>query len=373
MPISTILSLLTFFLMAFTNLNAEETFKSKLHDYKVTEVAAQLHYPWGLAFLPDNQIIVTEKSGSIKLLSKDGKLQKEIRGGPKVSKCGQGGLMDITLHPNFELNQLLYLSYSKQEDGLCGTEVAKGRLIDSSIENLQTIFVATPKNNDNRHFGSRLLFLPDKTLLISLGDRGHRPNGQDLTTHPGSLIRINEEGGVPEDNPFLNKKSHQPETYSFGHRNIQGLAFDEKNNRIWSVEHGPLGGCELNAIDPGKNYGWAEVTYGRNYRTGTKIGEGIKRKDVEEPAYYWMPSNAPSGMAFYDNSIFPKWKGNLFVSSLTFNLISRLELNDNLVVNEERLVNNRYGRIRHVQVGPDGLIYFLTDSPNGQVLRIEPI
>ena len=210
MPKSATLPLLAIFLFVFTNLNAEESFKSKLHDYKVTEVAAQLNYPWGVVFLPNKQIIVTEKSGSIKLISLDRKPLKEIIGGPKVSKCGQGGLMDIALHPDFELNQLLYLSYSKQEDGLCGTEVARGRLRDTSIENLQTIFVATPKNNDNRHFGSRLLFLPDETLLVSLGDRGHRPNGQDLTTHPGSLLRINEEGGVPEDNPFLEQNLTNP-------------------------------------------------------------------------------------------------------------------------------------------------------------------
>ena len=348
-------------------------YESELHRFKVTKVTGGLNNPWGIDFLSANKLIVTEKNGAIKIISVTDGSQQLVRGGPTVSTCGQGGLMDVLLHPKHSDNNLVYFSLSKEIDNVCGTEVVKAKIENLEINDKQTIFVALPKNQDHRHFGSRLLFDQDGYLLISLGDRGHRPFGHDPSTHPGSIIPITHDGDIPNDNPFLGIDNIKPETLSYGHRNIQGLALDENNGIVWSVEHGPQGGCELNIIKPGKNYGWAQITYGRNYKTNAKIGTGTEREDVEPPVYYWTPSNAPSGLAHYDESAFPKWQGDLFVSSLTFELISRLEIKNSSVVNEERLLENEYGRIRHVQVGPDGHIYFLTDSEDGKVLRIQPL
>ena len=361
------------FFSCITSAISSSIYESQRHRFKVTKVADGLNNPWGIDFLSANKLIVTEKNGTIKIISVTDGSQQLVRGGPTVSPCGQGGLMDILLHPKHSDNNLVYFSLSKKIDDVCGTEVVKAKIENLRISDKETVFVALPKNRDHRHFGSRLLFDQDGYLLISLGDRGHRPFGQDPSTHPGSLIRITQDGEIPNHNPFLSIDNIKPETLSYGHRNIQGLALDEDNGIVWSVEHGPQGGCELNIIKPGRNYGWAQITYGRNYKTGTKIGEGTEREDVEPPVYYWTPSNAPSGLAYYNESAFPEWRGNLFVSSLTFELISRLEIKNSRVVNEERLLEKEYGRIRHVQMGPEGHIYFLTDAEGGKVLRIQPL
>ena len=360
------------FFSCVSNAISSSIYESQRHRFKVIKVADGLIYPWGLDFLSANKLIVTEKNGTIKIISVVDGTQQLIQGSPKVSPCGQGGLMDVLLHPQHSENGLVYFSLSKELKGLCGTEVVKAKLENLNLRSKETVFIALPKNDDHRHFGSRLLFDQDGYLLISLGDRGHRPFGQDPSTHPGSMIRITQDGAIPNHNPFLGRDDIKPETLSYGHRNIQGLTLDTDNGIVWSVEHGPQGGCELNVIKPGKNYGWAQITYGRNYKTATKIGQGTEREDVEPPVYYWTPSNAPSGLAYYNDSAFPEWQGNLFVSSLTFEHISRLEINNSSVVNEERLIENQYGRIRHVKVSLNGHIYFLTDEEKGAIFRIEP-
>ena len=355
---------------ASTGTNA---FSSKHYDFSVKTVLNNLDNPWGLAFVNPDLALITLKNGEIVKFNMAENQVARLSGPVEISKCGQGGLMDIALHPDFETNQLVYFSFSKRRAGNCGTEVARANLTENGLENTETIFIANSKNKDPRHFGSRLLFLQDKTLVITLGDRGHRPNGQDIETHPGSIIRINDDGSPTKNNPF--SKSDNPDVrkvFSWGHRNVQGVALQEK--KIWAVEHGPMGGCELNLIQPGKNYGWADVTYGRNYVTGTKIGLGIETKEgIETPIYQWTPSNAPSSLMIYQKDTFSKWKGSFFVTSLTYNVITRLEFNGATIGSEERLLDGKYGRLRLVSTDSNGFIYVLTDGSNAKLLKIAPI
>ena len=350
----------------------EMSFSSKHHDFSVKTILSNLDKPWGLAFVNPNLALITLKNGEILRFDLKENVITKLTTPVEVSKCGQGGLMDIALHPDFDKNRLVYFSFSKRRAGKCGTEVARGNLTAEGLENIETIFIANSKNKDPRHFGSRLLFLTDKTLVITLGDRGHRPNGQDFKTHPGSIIRIGDDGRPVKGNPF--SESENPDlqkVFSWGHRNVQGIALHGET--IWAVEHGPMGGCELNLIRSGKNYGWADVTYGRNYVTGTKIGLGIESKEgIESPIYQWTPSNAPSSLMIYQNDIFPKWKDSFFVTSLTFDVITRLEFNGETIGSEERLLDGKYGRLRLVTTDSNGFIYVLTDGSNAKLLKIMP-
>jgi glucose/arabinose dehydrogenase len=280
--------------------------------------------------------------------------------------------MDVALHPRFTDNGLVYLSYAADLPGGRGTHVARGRLQGHHLRDVEVIFRAQPGFGGGRHFGSRLLFDPDGYLFITLGDRGNRPNGQDLGNHPGSIIRLHDDGSVPDDNPFVGRAGVRPEIYTYGNRNVQGIALQPGSALIWAHEHGPQGGDELNLINAGANYGWPVITYGRNYVTGTRIGEGTSKTGMEQPVYYWVPSIAPSGMAFYDGDRFPEWQGNLLVGSLKFELLVRLELENGRVTHEERLLEGELGRIRDVRSGPDGYIYLLTDEPDGELVRLEP-
>lgn len=342
--------------------------------FELRIVAAGLEFPWSLVFLPDGDMLVTERPGRLRRVAPDGTLGRPLTGLPPIAEVGQGGLLDVVLHPDFANNQLVYFSYVASGDGGHGTEVSRARLGDDALQDVERVFRALPKFPGGRHFGSRLLFLPDGTLLITLGDRGHRPNGQDLGTHPGSIIRVTDSGAVPSDNPFADRDGVRPEIYTFGNRNVQGIVRDQQTGKIWAHEHGPQGGDEVNLIRPGSNYGWAGITYGRNYGTGTRIGEGEQREDVAEPALQWTPSIAPSGLALYRGEAFPAWRGNLLVGSLKFRLLSRLVLDDHdRVVHEERLLGDELGRIRDVSVGPDGYVYILTDSADGVIARLEPV
>ena len=345
---------------------------SKKHTFDVNILVEGLAHPWSLAFLPDGRMLITERVGRLRVVDRGRLLADAIAGLPAVAQQGQGGLMDVLLHPQFEQNQVLFLSYTARGDGGYGTEVARARLADDRLENLEVIFRALPKSKGGRHFGSRLVILADGSLLITLGDRGHRPNGQNLGSHAGSVIRVNQDGTVPEDNPFVGLDGVRPEIYTHGNRNVQGLVLDRAAGTVWANEHGPQGGDEVNVLKSGTNYGWADITYGRNYGTGTRIGKGERRDGVAEPAHQWTPSIAPSGMAFYDGGAFPEWRGNLFVGSLKFRMLSRLEIDNDVVVHEERLLANRLGRIRDVRQGPDGFIYLLTDAPSGLLVRLEP-
>ncbi len=332
-----------------------------------------LHHPWSLAFLPDGQMLVTERRGQLRLLSSTGELYPEPIGGlPEIRQHGQGGLLDVVLHPDFANNRLVYFSFAEAGPGGVGTAVARGRLEQHQLQQVEVIFRLEPKSGGRQHFGSRLVFDPQGYLYITLGDRGDRPRAQRLDDHAGSLIRLHDDGRIPADNPFVGQENARPEIYSYGHRNMQGAALHPDTGQIWVHEHGPQGGDEINVPVSGVNYGWPVITYGVNYVIGTKIGEGTHKAGMAQPIHYWVPSIAPSGMAFYTGDRFPAWRGNLLVGALKFQQLVRLELAGAKVVHEERLLTNRFGRIRDVRQGPDGLIYLLTDENDGKLIRLVP-
>ncbi len=347
-------------------------FDSQQSAFKLVVLVEGLDHPWGLAFLPQGRLLVTERSGRLRLID-NGRLDpRPIEGLPVVSSYGQGGLLDVALHPQFERNRLVYLSYAAAGPGGFGTEVARGRLVEHRLEEVEVIFRALPKFDGGRHFGSRLVFGNDGLLYISLGDRGYRPNGQDLSTHPGSIIRVRDDGSVPTDNPFVGKSRARPEIFTYGNRNVQGMTLEPATGKLWAHEHGPQGGDEVNVIKAGANYGWPTITYGRNYGIGTQIGEGTHKNGMAQPVLQWTPSIAPSGMSFYNGDRFPNWKGNLFVGSLKFEFLARLEVDGERVVHQEQLIEGAIGRIRDVRQGPDGFLYLLSDEGNGVLARIEP-
>ncbi|NCF82107.1 MAG: PQQ-dependent sugar dehydrogenase [Proteobacteria bacterium] len=347
-------------------------FDSELERFRVNTLVRGLDHPWGLAFLPGGDMLITERPG--RLLRIDGKSlqRRSVRGLPAIAAVGQGGLLDVTLHPGFDSNQLIYFSFTGDDDGV-GTEVARGRLAGDALENVEIIFRALPKSGGGRHFGSRLLFDTNGHLLITLGERGDRPRAQDISDHAGSVIRINDDGSVPADKPFATTPEARPEIYTYGNRNVQGIALDPVSGRVWAHEHGPQGGDEVNVLVAGRNYGWPVITYGRNYVTGTKIGEGTHKQGMEQPRHYWTPSIAPSGMTLYTGDKFPAWRGNLFVGALKYRLLVRLEERDQNIVHEERMLEDVLGRIRDVRTGPDGYIYLLTDQDDGVLARLEPV
>lgn len=350
-----------------------ETFDSEEGAFELVVLIEGLDHPWGLAFLPQGRLLVTERSGRLRLID-NGRLDpRPVEGLPVISSYGQGGLLDVALHPDFERNRLVYLSYAAAGPGGFGTEVARGRLVEHRLENVEVIFRALPKFEGGRHFGSRLVFGNDGLLYISLGDRGHRSNGQDLSTHPGSIVRVRDDGSVPADNPLLGESGARPEIFTYGNRNVQGMTIRPGTGQIWAHEHGPQGGDEVNIVERGANYGWPTITYGRNYGIGTKIGEGTHKNGMAQPVLQWTPSIAPSGITFYDGDRFPNWKGNLFAGSLKFQFLARLEVDGERVVHQERLIEGVLGRIRDVRQGPDGFIYLLSDESNGILARLEPV
>lgn len=353
-------------------------FQSSQQAFEVETVVDGLRNPWGMAFLPDGGVLVTERSGELRMVE-DGKLlAAPIAGLPEIREIGQGGLLGIALHPRFDQNRLVYLSYAGEEDNRYGTEVLRGRLEGMTLESVQVIFRALPKSRGGRHFGSRLLFAPDGTLYVSLGDRGASPAqgrrhpSQNLEDHIGTLVRINDDGSVPSDNPFVNREGARPEIYTYGNRNMQGMALHPQTKQVWTHEHGPMGGDEINIMRAGINYGWPVITYGKNYGSGSQIGEGTHKQGMEQPVYKWVPSIAPSGMAFYTGNKLAGWTGDLFVGSLKFGLLVRLDVDGDRVSGEERLLYSEFGRIRDVKQGPDGNLYLLTDASDGKLLRINP-
>jgi glucose/arabinose dehydrogenase len=317
-------------------------------------------------------MLITERSG--RLLRVDGThfSQRNVLGLPAIAAVGQGGLLDVVLHPDFAANQMIYFSFAGADEDGVGTEVARARLVDDRLEAVEVIFRALPKSRGGRHFGSRLLFDSNGQLLITLGERGDQDRAQDIGDHAGSIIRLNDDGSVPADNPFTSTPGAKPEIYTYGNRNVQGITLDPGSGRVWAHEHGPQGGDEVNILAPGKNYGWPIITYGRNYGTGTKIGEGTHKEGMEQPRLQWTPSIAPSGMTFYTGDKFPAWRGNLFVGALKYRLVVRLELRGQDIVHEERLLEDVLGRIRDVRTGPDGYIYLLSDESDGVLARLEP-
>jgi glucose/arabinose dehydrogenase len=349
-----------------------EVFDSERERFCVHTLVRGLEHPWSIAFLPGGDMLVTERPG--RLLRVDGKTLRAstVLGLPAIAAIGQGGLLDVILHPEFASNRLIYFSFAGANGNGVGTEVARGRLAGNALETVEVIFRALPKSRGGRHFGSRLQFDTDGHLLITLGDRGERPRAQDIGDHAGSVIRINDDGSVPATNPFARAPEARPEIFTYGHRNVQGIALDSDSGRVWAHEHGPQGGDEINVLTSGHNYGWPVISYGRNYGIGTQIGEGTHKDGMEQPRHYWTPSIAPSGMTLYTGDKFPGWHGNLFVGALKYRLLVRLVVGDENSMHEERLLEGVLGRIRDVRSGPDGYIYILTDRGDGVLARLEP-
>lgn len=342
---------------------------------KVETFADGLEHPWGMQFLPDGRLLVTERPGRMRLVSKDGKLSKPIAGVPKVAARNQGGLLDVLLAPDFEQSGIVYFSYGEPREGSTnGTSVARAKLIldedGGRLEDVKVIFRQQPAADSGHHFGSRLVWAPDGTLFITTGERNQlRKESQNPANDIGKVIRINADGSIPHDNPKLD--GWAPEVWSIGHRNIQGAAIRPGTSQLYAVEHGARGGDELNHPEPGKNYGWPVITYGIDY-SGAKIGEGITEKEgMEQAVYYWVPSIATSGLAFYEGDLFPDWKGNAFVGGLAGSQVARLVLDGDDVVAEETLLGDEGKRIRDVRQGPDGALWLLTDD-TGEVLRVTP-
>lgn len=343
---------------------------------RVVDVAGGLEHAWALSFLPDGRMLVTERPGRVRVVSAGGQLSAPVSGVPKVAARGQGGLLDIVLGPDFARDASVFLSYSEPVDGGARTAVARAEFADGptpALRNVQRIFGQKDAPSGGNHFGSRLVFARDGTLFVTMGDRfSHRDRAQQLDNHYGKIVRIRADGSVPPDNPFVGREGALPDIHSYGHRNVQGAALHPTTGVLWSNEHGPQGGDEVNVEVAGGNYGWPIITYGREYVTGLAIGEGTERADVIAPAWQWTPSIAPSGMAFYTGSEFPHWRGSVFVGSLKFRLLSRLELDGNRILREERLLADRGERIRDVRQGPDGRLYLLTDAGDGRLLKLEP-
>jgi glucose/arabinose dehydrogenase len=347
-------------------------FQSERHSFRLTVVTRGLEHPWSLAFLPNGTMLVTERPGRLRVIRNGALDPAPVSGVPEVAAVGQGGLLDVVPHPRFRENRLVYLSYAGKGPGGAGTEVARGRLMEGRLEDLETIFAVRPKSGGGRHFGSRLAFGAEGHLYITAGERGEPDRAQDPGDPAGSIIRLTADGAIPPDNPFVGLPDARPEVFSIGHRNPQGLALHPETGRIWEAEHGPRGGDEVNVIRAGANYGWPVITYGMSY-AGFPIGEGTEKPGMTQPVTYWVPSISPSGMAFYTGAAFPAWRGSLFLGALSGKLLVRLELDGERVVREERLLEGFGERIRDVRQGPNGHLYLLTDAPDGALLRLEPL
>lgn len=345
-----------------------ESLKTEKATLELSEVSQGLNHPWSLAFLPDGQLLVTERAGHLRLVSKEGQVSAPISGVPVVQAKGQGGLLGVTLDPNFSSNQFIYLSYSEPEgDGLSRTSVAKAKLSELKLTEVQVIFRQAEAINAAHHYGGRLVFNAKGELFITLGDRGtRRADAQLLDGHFGKIVRVNSDGSPVDSNPFSSHAKAKADIWSYGHRNVQGAALHPQTGELWTHEHGPQGGDEINIAKAGLNYGWPLITYGEEYGGGV-IGQKSK-PGLEQPLHFWVPSIAPSGMSFYTQEKIAGWKNNLLVGSLKFGQLVRLELTGDKVSHEERI---RIGaRIRDVQTGPDGAVYLLTDEQNGKILKL---
>lgn len=352
------------------------------HPVRLVTVTEGLERPWGLAFLPDGRMLVTERPGRLRVVGRDGKLDPtSVAGLPRVDAQGQGGLMDVVLHPEYASNGWIYWSYAQRDaEGRNGTEVARGKLAGAvgawRMEQVQVVFRMAPKSSSGQHFGSRIVFdaRPGQPVVmyVTLGDRGEMQRAQALDDHAGKILRLTDDGKPAPGNPFVNDPKARPEVFSLGNRNVQGAALHPATGVLWASEHGPQGGDELNEIKAGVNYGWPVITYGANYVTGSRIGEGTAKEGMAQPVKHWSPSPALSGMAFYTGERFARWRGDVLMGALRGQGVLRVRLAGERAVEEELMLAGQVGRVRDVRVGPDGLVYLLTDLPNGQLLRIEP-
>ena len=363
-------ALLAVFLFISATALAQDVQSEKAR-FKVVTVASGLDRPWALAFLSDGRMLVTEKPGRLRIVARDGTLSAPLAGVPPVAAQGQGGLLDVVVDREFATNRMMTFCYAEPGEGGAGTAVARARLGEGGLEEVKVIFRQLPKVSGGLHFGCRIVPSRDGLLYVTLGERYNRDRAQDLAVHLGKVIRIRPDGTSPTDNPFVNRAGALKEIWSYGHRNPQGAALHPQTGNLWLHEHGARGGDEINIPDAGKNYGWPGITHGVDY-SGASIGIGKAAPDMEQPRYFWVPSIAPSGMAFYTGDAFPAWKGNVFVGALVGQRLVRLELDGEVVKHEERLLGDLRERIRDVRAGPDGLLYVLTDNSNGRVLRLEP-
>jgi glucose/arabinose dehydrogenase len=361
------------FVLGCAQADTDRVMSSELYQLRVKTIAAGLEHPWGLAFLPERRLLVTERPGRMRLIDARGTLSAPLRGLPQVAAVGQGGLLDVVLAPDFSQSRRIYFSFAEPRDGGNGTSVARARLGDDELTDVEVIFRQVPAVASSGHFGSRLVFARDGSLFVTLGERQLKHftiRAQDLETHFGKIVRIKPDGAAAPDNPFLTVPGARPEIWSYGHRNVQGAALHPDTGELWTTEHGPKGGDELNRSKAGANYGWPLVTFGIAYN-GDKLGVGEQRAGIEPPVHHWAPSIGTTGLTFYTGNRFAKWRGQLFAGGL-YGMVVRLEVRDNRVVHEERLLTQLNQRIRDVREGPDGLLYVLTDSASGEVLSVSP-
>ncbi|WP_295500841.1 PQQ-dependent sugar dehydrogenase [Limnohabitans sp. Rim8] len=371
------LNLLLLSMAAMTPLSAQDRsslITSEKHTFRLATLVTGLENPWSVAFLPDGRMLVTERAGRLRLVGSDFRLDpKPIEGLPESLERGQGGLLDVVLHPQYAQNGWIYWAYNAPGPGGWGTALARGKLQGQRMTSVQVLFSMLPKTRSSQHFGGRIVFDKSGMLYLTLGDRGDKDRAQKLDDHAGSVIRLHDDGRVPADNPFVSRAGALPEKWTFGNRNMQGAALHPQTGELWTHEHGPQGGDEVNVMRPGLNYGWPVITYGVNYGLGTRIGEGQAKPGMVQPIYKWVPSIAPSGMAFVSGSQFPQWQGDLLMGALRGQILVRLVLDGEKVLREERLLQGRAGRIRDVRMGPDGLVYLLSDGPDGALMRLEPV
>ena len=339
--------------------------------FRVVTVASGLENPWALAFLPEGRLLVTERPGRMRIVARDGTLSAPLGGVPPVLAQGQGGMLDVVLDRAFASNRTIYFCFSEAGEGGAGSAVARARLGDNSLDDVRIIFRQQPKVRGGLHFGCRIVLTSDGLLYVTLGERYQRDRAQELSAHLGKVVRIRTDGSAPPDNPFIGRAGALPEIWSYGHRNPQGAALHPVTGALWLHEHGARGGDEINISAAAKNYGWPLITHGVDY-SGASIGSGNAAPGMEPPRHFWVPSIAPSGMAFYTGAAFAAWQGNLFVGALAGQRLVRLELDGTTIKHEERLLGELNQRIRDVRAGPDGLLSLLTDSANGRVLRLEP-
>ncbi|MEE4297148.1 MAG: PQQ-dependent sugar dehydrogenase [Wenzhouxiangella sp.] len=368
------LVLLLCVLVAGNGLAQVEVHRTEYQPVRIQTVAENLAHPWSIDFLPDGRMLVTERTGQLNLIDSDGSITV-IDGTPEVAAQRQGGLLEVLVHPNFEDNGWVYLTYAKADaSGMTATALARGRLDGDRLVDVQDIYVQERFSDPGRHYGSKLAWLPDGTLLMSIGDRGSEPpRAQAMNDSAGKLLRLTEDGSVPPDNPFVGRDDVLPEIFTLGNRNIQGLMVHPETGQIWSSEHGPRGGDELNLMTAGANYGWPVVSRGRDYRTEEQFGDSVRsHPDMVEPVIDWTPSLAASGLAVLVDDHFPAWQGNFLAGGLRTEQIRRVVFENGEPVYQEELLRGKMGRVRDIRVGPDGNIYVATDSPSGAVYRISP-
>ena len=353
-----------------SGVGAERTIETETGEIRVETVVGGLDHPWGQTFLPDGRMLVTERPGRLRLVD-GGRLSPPLSGVPKVNPRGQGGLLDVALDPDFESNRLVYLCYAEPGDGGASTAVGRGRLDPDAggLSGFEAIYRQTPKVGGGNHFGCRLAFAPDGTLFLTSGERFEFEPAQDLSSGLGKIFRINPDGSVPADNPFVGRDDAQPAIWSYGHRNVQGAAINPESGALWAHEFGPRGGDELNIAEAGRNYGWPLVSWGRHY-SGVDIPDPPTRPDLAPSIYHWTDAISPSGMTFYTGTLFPEWRGNVLIGGLTATGIVRLSRAGDKITGEEQIDLGE--RIRNVRQGPDGAVYALTDQSGGEILRLSP-